>query len=215
MTNHSDAGSIVVMAEGPCAKLLLKWLRAARLPVVLCEKADEMAALAPRFIILQRNMGHNGAGKSLHCGGAAIVEVDLQPPDEHAASGPWFSLPRELGRLIQHLRAQQNGALEEMELLFCGSYVIDPIGRVVCTGAGEVELTAVQFDLLLQLAANPGVVMSAGDLQNQLKRLQTGRRDPAVVRYHIARLRARLGKAGRAIENVRGCGYRMNEFTDK
>jgi len=42
-----------------------------------------------------------------------------------------------------------------------------------------------------------------------LPRLQTGRRDPAVVRYHVARLRARLGCNSHLIENVRGCGYRL------
>ena len=215
MTNHSEASTIVVMAEGPCAKLLVKWLRAARLPVMLCEKPDELAVLAPRLIVLQRNADLPSAGDVVHCGDAAVVEVEIDLKGGVPTSEPWFSLPRELGRLILHLRAQQNGSLEEMELLFCGSYVIDPVGRVVCTGFGEVELTAVQFDLLLQLATNPGVVVSSGDLQSRLGRLQTGRRDPSVVRYHVARLRARLGKAGRAIENVRGCGYRMNEFADE
>jgi len=58
-------------------------------------------------------------------------------------------------------------------------------------------------------ASRPGRLLTFDELQALLPRLQTGRRDPSVVRYHVARLRARLGSYSRLIENVRGCGYRM------
>lgn len=73
----------------------------------------------------------------------------------------------------------------------------------------DLPLTALQFDLLLLFAQSAGRVLEFDEIRRLLPRLQTGRQEPAVVRYHVARLRARLGSMGLLIENVRGCGYRL------
>jgi DNA-binding response OmpR family regulator len=98
---------------------------------------------------------------------------------------------------------------EQPQLVRIGPLRIDREARSVSTVDGELMLTALQFDLLTVFVQSLGKVLSFEELQRLLPRLQTGRRDPSVVRYHVARLRARLGSCSRLIENVRGCGYRM------
>ena len=90
-----------------------------------------------------------------------------------------------------------------------GPLCIDVSARRVALDGADLPLTALQFDLLLLFAKSAGKVLAFDEIHGMLPRLQTGRRDPSVVRYHVARLRARLGSFGLSIENVRGCGYRM------
>jgi DNA-binding response OmpR family regulator len=91
--------------------------------------------------------------------------------------------------------------------------VIDQQARTVGAGTGDLQLTALQYDLLLVFVQSGGRVLAFEDLYDLLPRLQTARRDPSVVRYHVARLRARLGDLAFMIENVRGCGYRLRPVT--
>jgi DNA-binding response OmpR family regulator len=90
-----------------------------------------------------------------------------------------------------------------------GPLCLDTQARTAVLVDTELSLTALQFDLLLIFMQHTGKLLSFDELQSLLERLQTGRKDPAIVRYHVARLRARLGSYAHLIENVRGCGYRM------
>jgi DNA-binding response OmpR family regulator len=102
---------------------------------------------------------------------------------------------------------------QEARVIRIGPLRIDREARSVSTADGELVLTALQFDLLTIFVESSGRVLSFDELQALLPRLQTGRRDPSVVRYHVARLRARLGSNSCLIENVRGCGYRMRSVS--
>jgi len=94
-----------------------------------------------------------------------------------------------------------------------GPIMINLLTHSVHTAEGEIALTALQFDLLVVLSERAGRLLSFSDLLSLLPRLQTGRKDPAVARYHVARLRTRLGLYGSLIENVRGCGYRLRALS--
>jgi DNA-binding response OmpR family regulator len=109
------------------------------------------------------------------------------------AGTPWPSLDPIGAPLVAHL-----------------DLVIDPAAREVQRGGTPVELTRVEFDILLALVEHPGIVLSRG----QLGAAAFGEAFEAFDRSidsHIKNLRHKLGDGpgGRPyIETVRGVGYR-------
>jgi DNA-binding response OmpR family regulator len=90
-----------------------------------------------------------------------------------------------------------------------GDLEIDPAGRTAQIGATPIDLTALEFDLLLALAERAGQVLSRDVLWEA-----AGRADVAVsertVDVHVSHLRAKLGDVGRdarRLKTVRGAGY--------
>jgi len=85
---------------------------------------------------------------------------------------------------------------------------ISPLRREVRVAGGEVRLTAREFELLLFLARNPGVVFSRETL---LQRVWGWDFDGGsrTVDVHVRTIRAKLGEHADAIETVRGVGYRL------
>lgn len=86
---------------------------------------------------------------------------------------------------------------------------VDPAARTARIGAEALELTALEFDLLLALAERAGRVLSRDALWEA-----AGRDDTVVgdrtVDVHISRLRAKLGddaRRPRRLKTVRGAGY--------
>jgi DNA-binding response OmpR family regulator len=90
---------------------------------------------------------------------------------------------------------------------------IDPARRRVLVDGVEVALTPLEFDILLTLARDPGVVFT----RDQLMERVWGYRDYAggrVVDSHVARLRRKLGDDSadpRFIRTVHGVGYAFRE----
>jgi two-component system alkaline phosphatase synthesis response regulator PhoP len=84
---------------------------------------------------------------------------------------------------------------------------IDPGSRIVRVHDQEVELTAMEFDLLAALAEYPGLVLS----REQLLEKVWGHDyygELRVVDVHIGHIRQKLGD-DRFISTVRGVGYRF------
>jgi DNA-binding response OmpR family regulator len=77
----------------------------------------------------------------------------------------------------------------------------------------EIGLTPLEFEILLALAREPGVVLSRDQLMDRV----WGYRDYAggrVVDSHVARIRRKLGEDGndpRFIRTVHGVGYAFKE----
>jgi DNA-binding response OmpR family regulator len=71
----------------------------------------------------------------------------------------------------------------------------------------ELDLTRMEFDLLAHLVAAPHRVHTRAAL---LARLWDGRTSygSRTVDVHVHRLRTKLGDLGRALQTVRGVGYR-------
>lgn len=86
---------------------------------------------------------------------------------------------------------------------------IDPARRRVSVDGSEVALTPLEFELLVALARDPGIVLSRDQLMDRV----WGYRDYAggrVVDSHVARIRRKLGEDGndpRFIRTVHGVGY--------
>jgi DNA-binding response OmpR family regulator len=91
--------------------------------------------------------------------------------------------------------------------------VVDAARRRVLRGEDEISLTPLEFEILLMLSRNPGVVFSRDQLMDRV----WGYRDYAggrVVDSHVARIRRKLGDEAaepRYIRTVHGVGYTFNE----
>ena len=120
--------------------------------------------------------------------------------------------PRELvarvKALLRRPRADRGQATGRLEL---GELVIDQPTRIVTVRGSPVGLTVIEFDLLLTLAQDPGVVFSRQRLLDRAWGMDyVG--DEHVVDVHLGNLRRKLGDdASRPsyVETVRGVGYRF------
>ncbi|MBB5747979.1 response regulator transcription factor [Micrococcus sp. TA1] len=101
----------------------------------------------------------------------------------------------------------------ENSVVSVGALVVDRPGRRVCVDGAPVEVTKIEFDLLLALLERPGQVLSRRQLVQLIWDTQwIG--EEHVVDVHVARLRKKLrdrATAPRFIETVRGIGYRMGQ----
>ena len=116
--------------------------------------------------------------------------------------------PREL---LARLRAVLRRAAPEAvaQELRVGAVSIDVPSREVKVSGGAVELTGLEFDILLALARRPGRVVPREALLRE-----AGRGDVVVgertVDVHISHLRQKLGdETARLIKTVRGVGYTL------
>lgn len=120
--------------------------------------------------------------------------------------------PRELvARIKAALRRLQTGSLpsDASSLLVFAHLRIDLAARRVWTDENPIDLTTVEFDLLLALAQHSGMVMS----REQLLEKAWGYDyygDTRVVDVHIGHVRQKLGNED-YIETVRGVGYRFED----
>ncbi len=88
---------------------------------------------------------------------------------------------------------------------------IDPERREVRTGDGPVELSALEFDLLVAMASSPGRVFSRAQLLERVWGYAFFG-DERVVDVHVRNLRRALGDDAAApaiIGTVRGVGYKF------
>jgi DNA-binding response OmpR family regulator len=94
-----------------------------------------------------------------------------------------------------------------------GELEIQPTKRIVCWRGVVLELTALEFDLLLHFASHPGHVFSRGQLLNAVWGYTHDGYEHTVT-THINRLRAKLEAdpmRPELILTVRGAGYKMRE----
>ena len=116
--------------------------------------------------------------------------------------------PRELlARLRAVLRRGRGDAAGER--LVAGEIVIDVPGRVVTMAGKPVDLTGLEFDILVALARRAGRVVPRDALLEEAGRVDVhvGER---TVDVHISHLRQKLGddpRSPRLIKTVRGVGY--------
>jgi DNA-binding response OmpR family regulator len=125
-----------------------------------------------------------------------------------------FSL-RELAVRVRAIlrRVERIGAAEPAEPIEHGGLAVDAARRRITVDGEEVALTPLEFDILLTLAREPGVVFTRDQLMDRV----WGYRDYAggrVVDSHVARIRRKLGEDGnetRFIRTVHGVGYAFRE----
>ena len=116
--------------------------------------------------------------------------------------------PRELVARLKSVLRRHRG-VPQRSALRLGAITLDAGARTVMVDEGgsarEVPLTTTEFDLLAELLAHPGQVLSRQQLLSRV----WGQADYAggrTVDVHIAQLRAKLGEAS-PIRTVHGVGY--------
>ncbi len=118
--------------------------------------------------------------------------------------------PRELILRVKAIfsrleRAEERGTKE----IVAGPLRIVPEHHLVEVEGERIDLTAMEFKLLYDMANSPGVVKTREVLLNRVWGYEFdgyGR----TVDTHIRRLRKKLGPAAPAIETIRGVGYRFD-----
>jgi len=101
-------------------------------------------------------------------------------------------------------------AKQDDERLTVGPITVDPARYEVSVNRKRINLTAVEFKLLRTLMQRRGRLQERDRLLKDVWGYDS-MIDTRTVDTHVTRLREKLGKAGDAIETVRGFGYRLKE----
>ena len=122
--------------------------------------------------------------------------------------------PRELLARVRAVLRRAEGRLAERERFVVGDVAIDTGRREVTVGDRAVDLTATEFDLLVQLAREPGRVFTRAQLLDALHGVVVESYE-RTVDAHIKNIRRKLEPEPhrpRYLLTVHGVGYR---FTDE
>ena len=120
--------------------------------------------------------------------------------------------PRELVARVKAIlrRADpRRSTAEDDRPLRVGNLAIDPARRVVLVGDRPVDLRAKEFDLLLALADNKGIVLTREKLLDIVWGFDFYGQT-RTVDVHIAHLRTKLTGSTAEIETVWGVGYKLS-----
>ena len=122
--------------------------------------------------------------------------------------------PRELmARIKAALRRYQKPTAEVERKIYSFNQVhIDSGSRKISVDGREIDLTSLEFDLLVTLAEHHGLVLSRQQLLEKVWGYDYFG-DLRVVDVHIGHLRQKLGE--KFIETVRGAGYRFEDKEGK
>lgn len=110
-------------------------------------------------------------------------------------------------------RAQSSGETGEEKVTF-GVLVLDRAAHRAWAGGEEIELSALEFKLLMHLYERRDRVQSRGALLDEVWGMRADI-TTRTVDTHVKRLREKLGVARGYIETVRGVGYRFVASPDE
>ena len=118
-----------------------------------------------------------------------------------------FALPELIAR-VHALLARGRRVHADIRV---GELLLEPAARRASWGGAELPLSGREYDLLLELARDPGAVRSKADLLREVWRMPATMRT-RTVDSHASRLRRKLVAAGAPsdpIVNEWGRGYRL------
>lgn len=120
--------------------------------------------------------------------------------------------PRELVLRIKAIlkRGTVDEQEERIDVLSVEKIRIDLSRHKVIVDKKEIELTLLEFKLLLTLIQRRGRVQSRDRLLSDVWDMASDV-TTRTIDTHVKRLRQKLGKSGKLIETVRGIGYRFSE----
>jgi two-component system phosphate regulon response regulator PhoB len=117
---------------------------------------------------------------------------------------------RELALRIRAILRRNDGKPPESAIVDFGRLRIDREAHRIWVEAIEIELTALEFKLLVTLYDRRNRVQSRGALLDHVWGMDT-KISTRTVDAHVKRLREKIGSARDYIETVRGVGYRFAE----
>ncbi len=115
---------------------------------------------------------------------------------------------RELLLRIQAILRRSAGGVETEATTVFGRLKIDRNAHRVWVDETELELTALEFKLLVTLHERKNRVQTRNALLNDVWGIEADI-TTRTVDTHVKRLREKLGEAGAYVETVRGVGYRF------
>lgn len=121
--------------------------------------------------------------------------------------------PRELILRVKVILRRRKAEESPKDIIKRGGLVIDVPKHRVTVNNKEVELTPIEFKLLVTLIERNGRIQSRDQLLSDVWDIHSDI-FTRTVDTHIKRLREKLGKVGGQIETVRGLGYRFKEDED-
>lgn len=115
--------------------------------------------------------------------------------------------PFATAELVARIRAVlRRSARQASERWVLGELVIEPRTRRVQRSQAPVDLSPREFQLLLELARDPGTVIPKGQLAQRLEPLGEPL-DFSALEVHVSNLRRKIGSE--RIRTVRGVGYAL------
>ena len=123
-----------------------------------------------------------------------------------AGADDYVGKPFELAELEARLRAlvrRSQGGSDRVEV---GRLALDRTARRFYVGVVPLDLPAREFEVLWELAARPGRVVSKRLLSDKLSGFDDALGDNALEAF-ISRLRRKLQGSGATIKTLRGLGY--------
>ncbi len=117
--------------------------------------------------------------------------------------------PRVLMAKVKRFLEKYSSTVEEILLSACG-IVINMGSRLVSVDGITINLTHTEFEILLYLMQNKGIVITREQLISKIWRYDFYG-DEKTVNSHIRNLRAKLGSKGSCIVTVIRSGYRFEE----
>lgn len=109
----------------------------------------------------------------------------------------------------RHMKTAGPAAQEDPSLRF-SDIEIDTLGHGLYVDGKKTELTAKEYDLLLYLAENKGIVLTRDKILNSVWGYDYYGED-RTVDWQIKLLRNKLGKYRDMIHTIRGVGYKFDE----
>ena len=142
----------------------------------------------------------------------ALDGVEARVTGLERGADDYLGKPFAFAELLARLRALLRRPARRFEPLRAAGVELDPVHRRAAAAGRRLDLTRVEFDLLLALAEQGGSTVTRRDL---LAAVWGYRFDPGtnVVDVHVARLRRKLELAGvgNAIRTIRGLGYALGD----
>lgn len=123
----------------------------------------------------------------------------------------YISKPFDLDELLARIRVMLRKKVEARENIYCcGELVINCNDYTVLRGDNPVSLSAKEFQLLLYLVRNKGIVVTREQIENNLWHFDN-ENCSNVIDVYIRYLRKKLddGYAKKMIHTIRGVGYQL------
>ena len=114
-----------------------------------------------------------------------------------------FAIPELVSRIHAVVRRSARQAHENWQF---GDLVIQPRAHAALLAGEPLPLTAREFQLLVELAREPGAVVAKGRIAQRLAPLDEPV-DAATLEMHVSNLRKKIG--AERIRTVRGIGYQL------
>jgi len=116
--------------------------------------------------------------------------------------------PRELAARAKAILRRVGVGNSPGKALELGSLKIDKARRAVTVQSRQIQMRTREFDLLVALAENPGIVFSRDQLLERVWGMDYFG-ETRTVDVHVARLREHLAGGEVIIQTIRGVGYKL------